>query len=135
MNNSTNYSSTNKTPTQVIFGFRTREALDLLRLNDPNKPIEDFGLLYTNLEANSVKASHKTILVYPVTPYSDAVGIDKYRLSYINAKDAIAFAAIRIKDYYNTQYKPIYFDVRNMVYIRLYKGYKMPGVQSKKTGL
>ena len=117
-----------------MFSFKTREALDLLRLNDLDEPIEDIGLYYTNLKADSVEASCKTIPVYPVTLYSDAVGMDKYRLSYIDAKDAIAFAAIRMKDYYDAQYKLMYFDVRDMVYIRLYKGYKMPGVQSKKTG-
>ena len=36
LNNSTKYSSTNRTPTQVLYGFRTREALDLLRIEDPD---------------------------------------------------------------------------------------------------
>ena len=36
LNNSTKYSSTNRTPTQLIYGFRTREALDLLRIDDPD---------------------------------------------------------------------------------------------------
>ena len=36
LNKSTRYSSTNRTPTQVLCGFRTREALDLLRMEDPD---------------------------------------------------------------------------------------------------
>ena len=36
LNNSIKYSSTTKAPTQVLYRFRTREALDLLRINDSN---------------------------------------------------------------------------------------------------
>ena len=32
--NFTNFSSTNQTPTEVLFGFRTKEALDFLRVEN-----------------------------------------------------------------------------------------------------
>lgn len=34
LNNSTKYSSTLKTPIEILYGFRTREALDLLHLEE-----------------------------------------------------------------------------------------------------
>ena len=37
LNNSTKYSSTSKTPTEILFGFRTREALDLMRVGEHNE--------------------------------------------------------------------------------------------------
>ena len=36
LNNSIKYNSIILTPIQVLYDFRTREALDLLRLKDPN---------------------------------------------------------------------------------------------------
>ena len=36
LNNSINYSSTAQAPIQVLYGFRIREALDLLRIQDPD---------------------------------------------------------------------------------------------------
>ena len=36
LNNSTKYSSTSLAPTQIIYGFKTREALNLLRIEEPD---------------------------------------------------------------------------------------------------
>ena len=35
LNNLIKYSSTALAPTQILYGFKTREALDLLRLEEP----------------------------------------------------------------------------------------------------
>ena len=43
----------------------------------------------------------------------------KYRPIYINAKNVIAFALIKIKNYYNNNYISKYFDKSEYVYLRL----------------
>ena len=52
-----------------------------------------------------------------------SVAIDIYRPEHINANDTIAFAAIKMKHYYDLHYQPIYFNIDNLVNLRLYKGY------------
>jgi len=66
--------------------------------------------------------------------YLRPTSIDKYRHAYINIKDTIIFVALRIKEYYDTNYTPIFFKVDNIVNLRLYKGYKVPEVVLKKIG-
>ena len=86
-----------------MYGFRTREALDLLRLVDPDHP---------NQDSDQAKA-------HPATPVpADAnvpADIDEYRPSHINAKDAIAFAAMKMKQYYDTNHQPKFFQEGDLV--------------------
>jgi len=60
--------------------------------------------------------------------------VDKYRLAYIDTKDIIAFLALKIKEYYNASYKLLFFKEGDLIYLRLYKGYKVPIIKSKKIG-
>ena len=46
-----------------------------------------------------------------------------YRPYHVDAQDALAFASLRIKDYYDAKHKPIFFNVGDFVYLRLYRGY------------
>ena len=39
------------------------------------------------------------------------IDISAYRLAYINIKDIIVFATLKIKDIYNSYYKSIFFKV------------------------
>ena len=66
--------------------------------------------------------------------YQPLPPIDEYRPSYTDAKDAIAFAAVKMKEYYDQHYRPIYFNVGDTVKLRLHKGYNVPGVKSHKLG-
>jgi len=92
LNNSTKYSTTNRTPTQIMYGFRTREALDLLRIDDPSaEGFDNIKDLVTHAQ--------------PAHP----VSMDEYRPSQIDAKDAIAFAALKMKEYYDATHAPLYF--------------------------
>ncbi len=61
--------------------------------------------------------------------------MDKYRPSYIDIKDAIALVALKIKEYYNVIYSPIFFKEGSLVNLKLYKGYNVPGIILKKIGL
>ena len=58
--------------------------------------------------------------------------MDKYRPSHINAKDAIAFAAIRMKKIYDSHYKPIFFKEGDLINLRLYRGYNVPIITLRK---
>lgn len=121
LNNSTKYSSTSRTPTHVMYGFKTREALDLLRIEDPDAAV----------------SCSNDVLVSPAHPNDPPVRpavMDEYRPTHIDAKDAIAFAAMMMKDYYDGKHTPISFNVDDMVNLRLHRGYKVPAVTSKKVG-
>lgn len=59
---------------------------------------------------------------------------DTYRPEHIDAQDTLVFAAVRMKEYYDTKHKPIFFNVGDFVHLRLHRGYKIVGVQSKKLG-
>ena len=54
-----------------------------------------------------------------------------YRPNYVDTKDTINFALIRIKQYYDTHHQPIFFKVGDLVKLRLYRGYKILVVSSK----
>ena len=56
----------------------------------------------------------------------------KYRPTYINIKNAIAFALIKIKDYYNNNYTSKYFDKGKYIYLKLNYKYIILGVTNPK---
>ena len=60
------------------------------------------------------------------------VDISAYRLAYINIKDIIAFATLKIKDIYNSYYKSIFFEKKDQVNLRLYREYYISTIIFKK---
>ena len=60
------------------------------------------------------------------------VNINSYRPAYINTKNAIAFAAIKIKIYYDMYYRPIFFEVKNLINLQLYKNYNISSIKYRK---
>ena len=58
--------------------------------------------------------------------------MNKYRLSYINVKDIIAFASLKIKEIYDSRYQPIFFKKGNLINLRLYREYRVSAITSKK---
>ena len=173
LNNSTNYSSTAQAPTQVLYGFRIREALDLLRIQDPDDDnrgnvdnpdnVDNAGTLPeasaasdnvdnpANQNPRSVRQppagaqdAGNIVNAYPANPSpvhlddklskTRPVAMNEYRPAHIDAKDAIAFAAIKMKQYYDATHTPKYFKEGDMVHLRLHKGYHVPGIKSKKIG-
>ena len=187
LNNSIKYSSTSLAPTQVIYGFRTREALNLLRSEDYITPNKDSSqaIRPDNAAARPDKNSQSHISAYPITrsatrraankavgtpvrspetPIVDPVNgtpatsrpvgrppgrsqkpsrtlpkpspkpsankvpvtIHKYRPSHIDTKDTIAFATIRMKAYYDSRHQPHFFNINNLVNLRLNRGYQLP---------
>lgn len=126
----TKYSPTSLASTQIIYGFKTREALDLLRIEDPD----------VDSSADDVSANTATVMAYPITRSADGndaaalVPLTDYRSSHIDAKDAIAFASLRIKEYYDSHHQPKFFKVGDLVNLRLHRGYRVPAIKFKKLG-
>ena len=132
LNNSIKYSSTALAPTQIIYGFKTREALDLLRIDVPTADADHVN------DAATVNST--TAAAYPV---ARTVGEDDaavmapladYRPNHVDAKDAIAFAAMRMKDWYDRHHQPKFFKVGDLVNLRLHRGYRVSAIKSKKLG-
>ena len=139
LNNSTKYSSTTKAPTQILYSFRTREALDLLRLNDPDTTITPAEANTNEVDNATPEVNIKTINAYPVTRSTNDAAtrpatIDEYRPVHIDAKDAIAFAAMKMKEQYDKYHRLMFFNKGDLVNLRLHRGYYIPGVISKKIG-
>lgn len=155
LNNSTKYSSTRLAPNEVIYGFKIKEPLDLLRIEGLN--LEDLNEIEPTPQepqqgpqqgpssrspteerlpkASSSLPQQPPQVRVPAKPSTThAFPTDTYRPEHIDAQDALAFAAVRMKEYYDAKHKPMFFNVGDFVHLRLHRGYEMAGVQSKKLG-
>ena len=72
----------------------------------------------------SIKTSFITI--------SRIVIINEYRSSHIDVKNAITFAFLKMKKVYDMRHQFIFFKVKNLINLRLYKDYKVFIIISKK---
>ena len=124
LNNSNKYSSTTLSPNQVLFGFCTREPLDLIHMDEPLTMEADIPTVEADVDANHSSSSKKSA---NTTKPVRLAAVDQYRPAHIDAKDAIAFAAMRIKHYYESKHKPQFFKKGDMVNLRLHRGYSLPG--------
>ena len=123
LNNSIKYSFITLTPTQVLYSFRTRETLDLLRLENPdaetpsdrseNAIVTAHSVTRSNTKAQQQQEPTSTfdaITTSPATPppaaeaFTRPANMSEYRPDHINVKNTIAFAALRIKQYYDTRH-------------------------------
>ena len=93
INNSQNTNSTELSPNKIIYGFQTKESIDLLP-HDEQKPDP----------------------------------IKTYQQFKIDAKDAIAFSQMAMKNQYNRHDSPKFFEVGDQVNLRLHRGYMLPGI-------
>ena len=132
LNNFIKYSSISLAPTQIIYGFKTREALDLLRV--------DVSAAATD-NANDVPAANSAVAtVYSVINNAENDNVPavsplaSYQPHHIDAKNAIAFAALRMKELYNRRHQPRFFKVGDLVNLRLHRGYRVSAIKSKKLG-
>ena len=132
LNNLTKYSSTSHTPTEVLYGFKTRKALDLMRVEEN----EDSEAMTSAVEQNT--RAGRTLPQDPLEqsvsahPANTASTNDVYKTTRIDARDTIAFAAMRMKEYYDGRHKSKFFKVGEHIHIRLHKGYGLPGVTHHK---
>ena len=70
----------------------------------------------------------KTIII------SRIVVINEYRSSHIDIKNVIVFAFLKIKKVYNARHQFIFFKIKDLINLRLYKIYKVFVITSKKIG-
>lgn len=77
-------------------------------------------------------------MAYPITRSADGydaaalVSLTDYRSSHIDTKDAIAFASLRMKEYYDSHHQSKFFKVGDLVNLRLHGGYRVPAIKFKK---
>ena len=99
-----------------------------LMLNSSKTKEEARPASFTSIRLNRVKIPDVLLNSHVVAD------ISAYRPAYINVKDIIAFATLKIKDIYNFHYKPIFFEKENQVNLRLYREYYISVITSKKIG-
>lgn len=114
LNNSTKYSFINLSTNEVLFKFCTCEVLDLLQVDELNI-IK--SALVTEL-VNTVKSFKKIKLTF----------VNQYQSAHIDIKDVIVFATLQIKHHYDKKHITRFFDVNNMVNIRLHCEYTLSGL-------
>lgn len=64
---------------------------------------------------------------------SRPAAMHEYRPCHIDTKDAITFASVRIKDFYDARHQPQFFKVDGSVDLRLQKGYQVPADKNRPT--
>ena len=98
----------------------------------------DIGYFDPNPDTMPVEPTISTpsIMAYPVRTAIEATpaNMAEYRPSHIDAQDAIAFAALKMKDQYDSKHSARFFEVGDLVNLRLHHGYRVPGITSKKVG-
>jgi len=103
LNNSTKYSSTQQSLNEVLFECKTRKALNLLRVAEPETQ------------------THKTVDVRGI----QLMIMNNYQPVHIDAKDVIGFAAMQMKYYYDERHQPLYFQLNDMMNLCLHQGYTL----------
>ena len=58
--------------------------------------------------------------------------MNEYRPSHIDVKNVIVFVFLKMKEAYNIRYQFIFFKVKDLINLRLYKNYKISAITSKK---
>ena len=117
LNNFKKYFSTDKTSTEILFNFCIHKALDLLYIDNYDEEEE---------------AATTQDLQEGYTTEVRMVLMTEYRSSYINIKNAIAFTAMCIKEYYDISHTSKYFKISDRVNLQLHCRYTIPGIQNRK---
>ena len=141
LNNSVKYSITRLAPSEIIYGFKVKEPLDMLghpalqKASDQSEPLRKALPSSDQLQkASDQSEPFRKAIPNGVTQADmtegDAFLID-YRPAHRDAKDSLDFASMRMKEYYDTHHQPMFFKVNDLVKLRLHRGYELPGVSSK----
>ena len=143
LNNSTKYSTTRLAPNEIIFGFKVKEPLNMLAKASKSAEASNKALI-PSFEGLHNQATESTLIPFKNSTKrateSRIKGLPNqaptaftinYRPTHIDAQDTIDFASIRIKEYYNSHHQPMFFNVGDLVKLRLHRGYKVPEVSSK----
>ena len=136
LNNSTNYNSTIQIPYQIIYGFRIRETLNLLRFNDPE---------FENNLAFRINAG-----IFWWKPSRIPTWYGEFRKSRrgfnLLSRRSNEYLPIILYKYqkcdcirrnqnekiFDWNHKPNFFNVGDFVNLRLHRGYQLPGIKYLK---
>ncbi len=88
---------------EMLFECKIREALNLLCV------------------AESEMQTHKTVDVHSI----QLTTMNNYQSVHIDMKDAIGFAAMQMKYYYDKRHQPLYFQLDNMMNLHLHWEYTL----------
>ena len=114
------YSSTNLSLNQILFEFCTCEVLNLIWINELNI-VESVYSVFTN--KSLMKSTSKCVKL---------VAMNEYKSAHIDVKNAIVFAAIQIKHYYNKTHQSHFFKSGNMINLQLHCEYILSEILNKK---
>ncbi|KAI1000935.1 hypothetical protein K3495_g7262 [Podosphaera aphanis] len=127
--------STGLTATQVMYGNRIREPIDiaadsLLEL-EISENFTDSNTGNQQKNSHTIPAVHSlkidTINVFPIKPKPSC----EYRPAIIDAADAIKWAAMIMKERYDSQHQPMFYNVGDYVSLRLHRGYQVAGLKDR----
>ena len=104
----------------MFYDFKTREILNLFRSNDPE--------VKTNVNNPEAETEINAVSVFPNLP----IFMDNYRPCQIDAKNAIAFAAVKIKKYYDSKYQAKFFKIGDFINLRFHQNYQLPSIKYPK---
>ena len=133
--------STSKTSTQILYGRRIREGLDLMRAEDdgPIERLDDYESTEPATDENRRRPIDLTEAnrqrragsapAYPATPVPE--NPKPYLPTHIDARDAIAFASMVMKKQYDGVHLQKFFQVGDWVSLRLHRGYTVPGLKDR----
>ncbi len=95
------------------------EVMNLLQIEESNTEWIDF-----NYNEEQIKRKSVTLTM-----------MNQYWSAHIDIKDAIAYAAMKMKYYYNWKYKSLYFKMRDLVNLHLHKNYTLLSLKEKNKKL
>ncbi|KAI1007620.1 hypothetical protein K3495_g608 [Podosphaera aphanis] len=127
--------STGLAATQVMYGDRIREPIDIAA--DSLSELEISENFTDSNTGNQQKNSHTTpavhslsidtINIFPIKPKPSSY----YRPAIIDASDAIKWATMVMKERYDSQHQPIFYNVGDYVSLCLHRGYQVAALKDR----
>ena len=139
--NNVYWTSTCQTLNEILYSFWLSEALDLLQTSTLRESILTITTEYYELDHGSITVkAHFAIEDYA----TEWVRLQKawrrdlllimfsYQPSHIVVKNAITWAAMQAKYYYNMNWQPWFFIIDDEVLLWLHCEYKLPEIMNRK---
>ena len=115
----------------MLYSFCLYEALDLLQINVSTESNLD---PITTVEAHSTdeECTAEWVRLWETWRVHLLLIMFSYWSSYIDIKDAITWSAIQVKHYYDLNWQPWFFAVRDEVLLQLHCRYKLSEITNQK---
>ena len=123
LNNSIKYNITRLTSFEVIYEFKVKKSLNMLEAI-PSQTSDQSNIIASVMKTTPAKAFRRSFKA-PET-------IIDYRPAYTNTKDTLDFVSMKIKNYYDAHHQSMFFKERDLVKLRLHRGYRLSETVSSK---